>query len=127
MTADCLYLMAAAQARQVEMHPHNPYAMTLDPQIGADGAAWLKRWQRHGPRILNLDIAPHQQGIAVPAKAERQAADRNHFPGAVVFDDLSWQYGSPFAKAAVSFLKSDNVGIDFAQDRKNAFGVPLAV
>src|SRR5690606_24664468 len=92
----------------------------------ADRSARLERWQIERACSLDLDVAPHQQRVAVPTEAPRPLVDRRRTPRRVVEHRLG-QYALALAEAIVALLQRDHVGADLAQHGDDAVGIAAPV
>ena len=97
------------------MRADDAQALALDHDFAAGGAARLERGQVERLSRNDLQIAPHQQGIAMPADAARALGHLDHPPARVV-DLGAREHACAFADPPVGFLQRNDVRIDLVQD-----------
>lgn len=114
MAKGCANLLLSSQAGKIEVHAEDAQPLAFEPEIGPNGTARLDRRQMESFSLLNLDIAPNEQGIAVPAEATWPSSDRSRAPGCVIEPSLG-KHGLAFSEAIVAFLQGDHISMEFAQ------------
>ena len=120
-------LLAAAQAREIEMHGNHANAFAIGKEIGPDRAARFERRERHNSRFRDDHVAPHKDGVAVPADAIWLSADQHWLVMRVLLDRGERQSAHPPAKAPVRFLERDDIGVDLTQHGQDPIGIAAAV
>ena len=110
------------QAQKAQMHADHADQAVADAQVRQHRAPRLQRRQDQAMVIQHLDSLAHQDRVAVPAQATRQAAERHRLVGRVVTDPFRRQGRGPLAEPAIDLLQGDDVGIDLRQYRQHPVG-----
>ena len=127
MRQDSAQLLAATQARQVQMHPDYPQPATSCEQIDPDSSAGFKRRQRHYAGFNDAEFAPHQQRVAMPADTVGPHGQRHCAVGRVLVNRCQRKHAFAPSKAPVHLLQRDHIGVDLAQDRENPVGITASI
>ena len=62
------------------MHPDNPELPPFECAIGFNRTAWFQHRQVERMGIVNLDTAPHEDGVTVPADTAGPNVERHVMP-----------------------------------------------
>lgn len=112
---------------EVKVHADSPQANAAHIQRCHDGTARLEAGQVDDMRLDMRLIAPHQHRIAVPSHAFRSGGKGN---GAIIRVHLQHpirQHCVANAKAQVSFLQRDHIGVDLIENIDDSFRGASAV
>lgn len=108
------------------MHPHHANALPIHAKICPDSTARFKPGQFDNRAVQNVDPAPNEQRVTVPAYAERPDRHRHDLPVMVLYHQARDRCFTA-TKSAVAFLQRDHVGIDLVQHGKDTFGIALPI
>lgn len=127
MVEDGAGLVAAAQAGDIQVHADNAQACAAEVERCGNRAARFEGGDAQHVAFLDLNALAHQQGVAVPADAERAVAERDG--GVIRFtrDHFGGDGAGARAEAAVGFLKGDNIGANFLQHSQHPRWVAAAI
>lgn len=115
------------QAGEVKVHPDDPQILLANATFDKDRAAWLKRRNMEGLAIQHLDVGTDQHGISVPSHAFCPGLQGHRAQFAVIVQQFERQRGFARAKPAIGFLKGNDIGINFIDDRQDSLGPPQPV
>lgn len=95
-------------------------------QFAKHRTARLEHRQVECPGERKVQVSPYKQCIAVPAETAPPLGHRESMPAGIVKQrarNNAW----PLAEPQIGLLQGDNVGIDLAQNRDDAFGVAAPI
>ena len=145
---DAAHLAPPPQPAKVEVHPDDPQFAPAHDQFGKHRAARLERRQVQRLDPGHLDIALHQDGIAVPAEVARIELEHRLDPlaprhgmrqprmadpeldrlvHAVAVDQPVRHRRRARPEALVRLLQRDDIGVHLLQHVKHAVGPPPPV
>ena len=134
MVQDRARLMAAAQPRNVEMHPDDAQSGVTNADCRRDRAARFERRQVERMAFLDLGALANEQRIAVPADAVRAIIERDRNIIAVLVQHMRRDRAGAGAETAVGFLQRDDVGVRAAStastrpgSRRRSSRMPLRI
>jgi len=124
--AQPFHLKTPRPAEQAEMGGNDPERPSADIELSEDRSARLgmRQVQAFG---TDDGAASEEQGVAVPAVAHRPGGDRNQMQSGLPLEGGKAQPALAVAKAAIGFLKRDDVGIDLGDHRDGALRIVGAV
>ena len=122
MAEDRLDLVAPPKAGKVEVRPEHAHMAAVAVQVGAHRPARFERGQVERFGLEHLELAPHEQRIAVPAEAARPPGESDRLPRSVVERGVR-EHACTLADPPVHLLQGDHVGVDLAQHRNDPVGI----
>ena len=109
------------------MHADDADDHAVDPEVRQHRPA---RFQRGKVEVLlanDLDILPHQHGVAVKADTFGPGVEIDRLIVAVLLDHVRRQRRNPSAEPAVGLLQRDHIRVDLVQHLERPFGPPPAI
>lgn len=124
--ADRIQLAAAGGAEEAKMNRDDPQGRGR-VEIDDHRAARLVPWQVEVFEATDPDAGSREKGIAMPAKADGVAADRQGLQPRGGSDPVARQSRRPVAKAEVGLLQRHDVGLQRGDPGQHPIGVSAQV
>jgi hypothetical protein len=110
-------------AQKAQMRADHRDHAELSFDVDADGAARLQPRQGQAFNPTDVEVAMHENRVAVPAEADIRRGDIGHAIGRFGLEDGLRQCRAARRHAPVGLLQNQNIGLAFQQDLLHPLGV----
>lgn len=113
------HLLPAPESRQIEVHADDTDRLAIDQEVGTHGPTRLQDGERYDRCIQDFYPTPHEDGVAMPAKAVRAHRKRHWQKVRMFLQGRERQGAGTPSKAAIGFLQRNDISIQFVQYRQD--------
>jgi len=124
---DRTHLPFAPKPGQIEMHADNPQILFANAAFNQNRSAGFQRGDDQRPAIEDLDVGANQHRVAMPADALLPGAELHRPQFSVIVEKFRRQGRFPRAETPIRFLKGNDIGTDFVNNRQDSLRAPQSV